>query len=104
MAVERPRFREAELVDDLRESCWLCIEAFIAAAAARDTEFERERGEGVSRRRVSDWLGTKRDWEGDPEGDREGGRVLISGAMVLDSVTFEAFESSAGDAKQDVGG
>jgi hypothetical protein len=55
-----PRFLEAELVDDLLESCWLCIDAFMAAAAARETEFDRERGEGVSRRRLSDWLGTRR--------------------------------------------
>ena len=60
MVDDAPRFLDAELVEDLRESCWLCIDAFMAAAAAKDTELERERGEGVSRRRPSDWLGMKR--------------------------------------------
>ena len=53
----------------------------MVAAAARDTEEERGDGEGVWWRMLSGPEWRTRDWSGEPDGEREGGRELRSGAI-----------------------
>lgn len=79
-----PRLR-FELVDERRES-WFCMPALMVAAAARDTEEERGDGDGVWRRKLSGFAWKTRDWSGDPDGEREGGKEFRSGAIMADDI------------------
>ena len=57
----------------------------MVADAARDRDEERGEGEAVGRC----------DWRGVPEGDRDGGRELRSGAMLLLPVVDDIMASAS---------
>lgn len=86
---EEPEARSAsksckrEIYLRLESSC--CRPAFTAAAAWREVDADRERGEGLWPRRAapSPEFDTARAIDGDPDIDRDGGREFKSGAIVF---------------------